>query len=326
VEAKQQDSKRRLRLYLDGLDEVPTLQRQQDLVEMIYNATKRYENLQVIITGRDYVGGPWLNWLPRVFLAPLSESQIRSLVSKWLENSEKDVELFFAHLSLVPALKPLMAVPLLATLILAVYRKTRGKLPENKIKLYEMFVELLSGGWDAAKNLNRDSRFGSGTKLTILTRIAGRLHHARVRECEELEIGIAIREVLPGLADQKQQLIGELLQDGILSRTSTKFTFSHHSFQESLAARDLASRGEHVARAILREYLTGDDWWAEAIRFYMGRSSNPPLMASWIKEVVSTLWEDSDDDSPKERGAELIEALEQFFPGFADSTTSRKRR
>ena len=217
-----------------------------------------------------------------------------------------------------------MSVPLLATLILAVYRKTRGKLPENKIKLYDMFVELLAGGWDAAKNLNRASRFGSSTKLTVLTRIAGRLHHAGIRECEELEIGIAIREVLPGLADQKRELIGELLQDGILSRTSTKFMFSHHSFQESLAVRDLASRGERRVKAVLQGYLTGDDWWAEAIKFYLGRSSDPIRMSSLIKEIVADLWDESDDDSEedssKECGAALIEVLKQLFPGFMDST------
>ena len=322
VEAQQQNSKRRLRLYLDGLDEVPSLQRQQELVELAQSAMRHYRNLQIIITGRDYVGGPWLNWLPRVFLAQFSGGQIRLLVSKWLENDEKEIEKFFTHLRSVPAVEPLMAVPLLATLVLAVFRKTRGRLPENKIKLYDMFVELLAGGWDAAKNLNRDSQFGSGTKITVLTRLAGKLHQGRVRECSEIDIGTAIRDVLPGLSEMRQQLIGEFLQDGILSRTATKFTFSHHSFQESLAARDLAGQ-EHTAKAILLAYLRGDDWWAESIKFYLGRSSNPRPMAAWIKDGVSAIWEeteeDAEDDMPKERGAELIQSLKQFFPGFDDS-------
>jgi predicted NACHT family NTPase len=55
-----------------------------------------------------------------------------------------------------------MRVPLLATLIIAVFRNPRlKKLPESKVRLYELFVELHSGGWDAAKNISRNSSYGS---------------------------------------------------------------------------------------------------------------------------------------------------------------------
>ena len=54
----------RLRLYLDGLDEVPTVGRQQQIVELVERGMARYSSLQVVITARNNVGGPWLNWLP----------------------------------------------------------------------------------------------------------------------------------------------------------------------------------------------------------------------------------------------------------------------
>ena len=69
----------------------------------------------------------------------------------------------------------LMRVPLLGTLIIAVFRKMQS-LPANKVKLYEIFVDLMCGGWDVAKNVRRDTKFGSNAKLSILTRLAGHLH------------------------------------------------------------------------------------------------------------------------------------------------------
>ena len=53
-------------------------------------------------------------------------------------------------------------------------------------------------------------------------------------------------------------------------------------------------------------------------------------MSRLIKEIVMDLWNESDDDSedgsPKERGAGLIEVLKQLFPGFTDSTEKSKLR
>jgi hypothetical protein len=62
-----------------------------------------------------------------------------------------------------------MHVPLLGTLVIAVFKKMKS-LPESKIKLYEIFVELMCGGWDLAKNVRRDTRFGCSSN---------ELHHNR---------------------------------------------------------------------------------------------------------------------------------------------------
>ena len=221
-----------------------------------------------------------------------------------------------------------MKTPLLASLILAVYRKTKSKLPENKIRLYQMFVELLAGGWDAAKNLNRASKFGPATKITVLTRLAGALQAARTRECTDLEIGIAIRDVLPGLIDQKHELVSELLQDGLLLRTCTKYTFAHQSFQEFLAAGDIADVGGKRASRILQQYLVGDDWWLDVIKFYMGRSTRPQDIVLWIKGGVNTIAAEErvEWDYLQDRGARLLQEFEKMFPGYVAKHKALKER
>src|SRR5260370_18066462 len=110
-----------------------------------------------------------------------------------------------------------MGTPLLATLIIAVYRKDR-RLPESKVRLYQIFVELLSGGWDFAKGVRRETRFGSLIKLKVLAHLAMLLHLNEKRDFEESVFKLALRDSIPSFADQWDLLLTELLQDGLLGR------------------------------------------------------------------------------------------------------------
>jgi energy-coupling factor transporter ATP-binding protein EcfA2 len=164
-----------VRLYLDGLDEVSTLERQRKLMLLASEIPTKYPFVQIILTGRDYLSGTWLRWLSRVQLSELDDRQVRGLIENWLDRDMASLTEFYEQLAKTPTLKPLMRVPLLGTLIIAVFRRMKS-LPENKLKLYEAFTELMCGGWDLAKNVRRDTKFGSNTKLSVLTRLAGQLH------------------------------------------------------------------------------------------------------------------------------------------------------
>jgi hypothetical protein len=94
---------------------------------------------------------------------------VAQLVANWLGEESSERADFNNQLSRARTLKPLMHVPLLGTLVIAVFKKMKS-LPESKIKLYEIFVELMCGGWDLAKNVRRDTRFGCSSN---------ELHHNR---------------------------------------------------------------------------------------------------------------------------------------------------
>jgi len=72
---------RLVRLYLDGLDEIPDRQRQADVVRLAQAGARGYNGLQVLITGRDHVWGPWLGWMPRLRIAPLDSTQAQQLAA-----------------------------------------------------------------------------------------------------------------------------------------------------------------------------------------------------------------------------------------------------
>ena len=270
----------RVRLYLDGLDEVTSAERQHEILELAEEAVRRLEFVQVILTARDHVTGPGLRWLPRLRLCPLSDQQIRRLTEKWLEPDR--VEGFFERLRDTGNLGKLMRVPLLATLILAVFRKT-GSVPPTKTNLYALFVELLCGGWDFYKNVQRrENRFSVQDKTVVLTRLAGMLQNQNNRDAGDADFRSALKHTFPFYMADSDQLLQEIVEDGLLVRVGTALTFSHLSFQEFLSARDLQDPMGNRPKQALGWYYHGEDWWREVLAFYVTLSDRPEEMDEWL--------------------------------------------
>jgi hypothetical protein len=305
-----------IRLYLDGLDEVPP-ELQRRIIELARSGAASY-SMHVIVTARDHVFGPWLGWLPRLSLSELSEDQVNTLVTALLDGDASEADKFFSELAKVPVLRPLMKVPLLGTLVVAVYRNITA-LPEGKAELYRIFVDLLCGGWDMAKGVKRNSDFGSALKLRVLMRLASTQHEAKARVGTNTWFRNIVKETAPVLLDSWESLLGDIVQDGMLSRNGSTFAFPHLSFQEYLAARDLADPGNSTRDAILFRYLDGDDWWSEVMGFYVALSKRPRDMERWLMEGIRTTERKSRRSSSEEirrRAQGLREVLMQSSPGY----------
>ncbi len=310
----------RIRLYLDGLDEVTPVARQSDIVGLAEKAARELPFLQVIMTGRDHVSGHWLRWLPRISLRELDEKQTVVLAKRWLPAERVDD--FFEKLTRVPRLKSLMGVPLLATLILAVYDK-RNDVPPNRTSLYGLFVELLAGGWDFYKNVQRGGQFGREDKLMVLTRLAGILHLEAKRDGSEINFRAAVKGSLAMFLSSWEALLSEIVEDGLLTRVGTNLAFSHLSFQEFLAARDLQSLSGHRAKQALRWYLAGNDWWREVLVFYVSLADRPEETDHWIADnarraSINAAGAEAVDDLIA-RAEFLQQALRSTFPAYKPS-------
>jgi predicted NACHT family NTPase len=307
---------RRIRFYLDGLDEVSTTDQQRRLMELASQLPTLMPTAQVVVTGRDYVTGHWLGWLARVNLAELTEEQVKEFITNYLGEDAGELERFNEQLEKSRTLRPLMHVPLLGTLIVAVFRKMQS-LPENKVKLYEIFVDLMCGGWDIAKNVRRDTRFGSTAKLAILTRLAGHLQINERREAEESDIRTVIKESFPAHHDSWRSVLSELLEDGLLVRLAGGLGFAHLSFQEYLAAKDLTTdpTGERQ-KQVLRRFLRGEDWWREVLAFYLSMTQRPDEVAGWIKSVGLKISRDLRSQDIGKRWDFLMGCLQSAAPGW----------
>jgi hypothetical protein len=199
-----------------------------------------------------------------------------------LEPGSREQEAFFEQLKRSASLNPLMKTPLLATLVILVFRQT-GRLPENEVRLYDMFIDLLAEGWNLAKRLLRQSKYGSQPKKLILRKLAASVHASRRRLFRMKDLTAAVHACLKVESADVDAIVNELLEDGLIVRSGTFFEFCHFSFQEYLTARlyqgDPGQRG--ITKA-LREYLLGDDWWFQVLKFYIGLSGNPGDIDRWL--------------------------------------------
>ncbi|MGC2695491.1 MAG: hypothetical protein WA738_06840, partial [Candidatus Angelobacter sp.] len=301
----------KIRIYLDGVDEISRMNRQREVIALTLKAMEEDPRIEIVVTGRDYVHGPWFRFLPRIRLSELNDTQIDELVTGLLDENVEQAKGFYGELEKVPSLKPLMRVPLLATLIVSVYRK-RTALPENRVKLYDIFLDLMCGGWDIAKNVLRPTAFGAQAKLSVLTRLAGIAHLNRKRDFTTHELRLAIRDTTPALESRHSELLDEVIQDGVLIRSGNVYAFKHLSFQEYLAAKDIHGPTGRRQQQVLRWYLNGEDWWFQTLAFYVGMLGNPSDTERWIRSPSTNL----DDLSVRTRIDKLLQAIKDAFPGY----------
>jgi hypothetical protein len=307
-----------VRVYLDGLDELSSVEQQQKVLRAAETALNEVESLQLILAARDYDYGRLARWLPKICIAEFDEEQISQLVIKWLDSVDANIQRFYEQLSATPALRELMKVPLLATLVILVFRQTH-KLPENRSRLYEMFVDLLAGGWDLVKGVQRQSVFEARDKVLVLARLAWDVHSAGRRQFGQDDVGVALDRILSRrLRRFEEKLLEELLRDGLIMRSGDLLEFSHSSFQEFLTARGLVGEplGRNISRS-LNEFLRGGDWWREVLCYYMSLSGRPTALLGWLNRGV---WEVTSGASAdvkaraNEQHSVLVKALRAYYP------------
>lgn len=282
ADEEQSDTGLRVRVYLDGLDEVSSKADRQQIIEKARDGVKSVDKYQIILTARDYVYGSWLDWLPRVSLGRFETEDILNLSMKWLDNKD-DCQEFHDQLQRVPTLSKLMHTPLLATIIILVFRQTR-RLPENRTKLYDIFVALHCGGWNLAKGVLRESKFWQQEKITILQNLSALVHWRRQKQFDEDDINAAIEETQQGIPREQWAALGnELLEDGLIIRSEKGLQFSHLSFQEFLAAKELllSPQLSRISQ-VLDSILQGQNWWKGSWGFYVGLFGKPRELAKWV--------------------------------------------
>ncbi len=270
---------------------------------------QEFSNLQIVLTARDYIFASWLSWLPRVQISGLGQEEIQRLVSQWFSGDDLTIKKFSAALDESESITDIMSTPLLATLVILVYRR-KHRLPKNKAQLYQMFVDLLSQGWDLAKQVLRVTKFSADIKVMVLSVLARDIHQKGVRGFDQNAIHAAVRKTLPRLQSDSRTLTVELIADGLLIKEGQESRFRHHSFQEFFAARELMHTFRIAeVRNLFLNYLAGNDWWREVVRFYIELAEKP-------RELATLLFDDDKlkafYETPQHRS--VLKMIEDAYP------------
>jgi hypothetical protein len=316
----ERDKDVRIRVYLDGLDEIPR-EKQTSVLLLLRRGIRRAKRMQVLLTARDHVTGECLAWLPRINIERLDSQRIKVLVSQLLNHDEGRIQEFFHQLDAVPSLQHLMSVPLLATLVVALFAGMT-KLPEGRIELYRIFIDLLCGGWDLAKGLQRDSAYLSSDKQRVLTRLASRLQHSRAREASASMLREVIKETAMAHLGTWEGFVGDMIQDGLLVREAGAYIFSHLSFQEYLCARDLADPGTPDPHQVLRAYMRGDESWHEVVTFYLAMSHKPANIRKVLEKLIDEVDPGRANRGVRQGLTERMEAMLSSVKGELNDSVS----
>lgn len=285
---------RRGLLLVDGLDEVPAVER-EEARRWLASLLDRYPGTRCLATVRpNAVDKNWLDAdrFDELTLLPMSDADIRAFVEAWhdaarIECGHSEDELLtsleqdLAHqLERNTALRDLARTPLLAAVICALHRRRRGLLPTTRWQLYRAALAMLLGGRDTGRGvLHADRvRLDSDEQHALLQRLAIWLVRTGQQQMTHghavQQLSFAIRDMPPIEQQGPPDRILRFLLDrsGLLQeRSDNAIQFIHRTFQDFLAAKEFHESG------YLPELLehAGDETWQDVIVLAAGHAARP---------------------------------------------------
>ncbi len=220
-------------------------------------------------------------------LADLDDDQIGGFIAKWYEALQKrgwlnpdeasDKRAGLSNAVERPDLQPMACNPLLLTLM-ATLHTNRGRLPDDRVDLYDEVVNLLLQRWNELIGADKALLEALGVPGLTLTHLRGAIeglsfeaHAAHVgregtADIDEDRLRRAFLRLLQGswdragiVVDYIEQraglLVGQGLRDGV-----RHFTFPHRTFQEYMAACHLANLPDFGTRAAELAGQDPDHW------------------------------------------------------------------
>lgn len=330
-------------VLLDGLDEVAAPDERRLVADWVEHVTRQYPKNDYVITSRPlgYREAP-VDGATVLQVRAFTDDQVAAFVRGWYlaverHSTDKDDEAgarlraeplandLLERLRAAVGLYDLTVNPLLLTMIANVHRY-RGALPGSRIDLYAEICQVML--WRRQESKRLRTELSGGKKEILLRGLAFGMMRRRVRDLPYAdvvsELTPAVRRIARGV--DAEDFIADVSSNGLLvERESGRYSFTHLTFQEYLAAAHIRAKGmvDTLVRAV------DDVWWRETTLLYAARSDADPIVRACLTSgsMTATLLAFECADEAGEVAPELRDRLDQLFASaFAPDVAIDRRR
>jgi Leucine-rich repeat (LRR) protein len=278
-------------VLIDGLDEFPQAKR-DSLRGWLDQLLSAFPEAKYVVTSRPgAVPSGWLRSedFDEYELLSMTLADIRSFVSHWHEAicmgisdiHEREEVLQFERklierISSRRHLRALAETPLLCALLCALHFDRRGQLPNNRMELYDVALEMLLERRDAEHHVLTDMILSRTEKTLLLQDIAYWLIRNGWSDAEKRQVIDRIRAKLVYMTQIKSpasEVYRHLLERSGLIRepVAGRVDFVHKTFEEYLAALDALSANDIGLLVDHAHY----DYWREVVIMAAGHAYAP---------------------------------------------------
>ncbi|MCK5057061.1 MAG: NACHT domain-containing protein [Candidatus Aminicenantes bacterium] len=277
---RKQMEKGRCLLIFDGMDEIIDDDTRKKFIKDI-NGTygTLYGKSRIIITSRieDFPDDRFPASFRQMEILDLDMEQVRDFITGILETEEKPGGLI-GQIEKSEGLKKFVTNPLMLSLLTFVYRESRRKLPDDRVKVYNICMQLMMEDRDSRKGIYEyRNKFDTDDKELLLGKLAYDFSLRNKWRFSEKEVLEHWQNNLPAnLTDRDlKKLLKEVCKsNGILRHLSGKeLCFLHRTFQEYYTAKEICKKEQALLVNREEQMLYGkfsEKEWQEITLFLVG--------------------------------------------------------
>jgi hypothetical protein len=306
-----------LLVILDGVDEVPESHARAAAVQAVDEFIAAHASNRVVVTSRPFGYIPVRGDVPHFQLPNFTRTQVREFVGKWqraceakqhpdapdYESADRDAKSLIEELQRNPKVAELATNPLMLVIV-SLIRYEKARLPEERVQLYNKAVNTLMDTWNHWRSLPGKDVGGVTLPLGRLVRVWGtiaewtrRTNNTGIMHRAELKLQLVQVLKRPEYDEEDPEATAESYlraaadRAGLIEERGTNiFAFWHPTFEEFLAAVELATPTGDAARRLL--HVADDPRWREVILLAVGYVGVVQRDNQTASSIVTALLED----------------------------------